>query len=135
LDVSPIANAPELCDAIYNTEPPQIFERGNLRAKVGGIQLSTTLKHRFELFQGEKTLCVIITRKEEITYNDFAGFEDDLAVRGLRITVNVLLEKCIDTLSAVSAVSNLDWMLMSTDMNAGSLRKLLTMDVEDFGIA
>jgi hypothetical protein len=51
LDVNPIANAPELCDAIHNTEPPQIFERGNLRAKVREIQLSTTLKNRFELFQ------------------------------------------------------------------------------------
>src|ERR1700737_3914763 len=50
LDVGPIANAFEFCDAIHNTEPPQIFERGNLRAKVWGIQLSTTLKHRFELF-------------------------------------------------------------------------------------
>jgi hypothetical protein len=135
LDVSPIANAPELCDAIHNTEPPQKFERGNLRTKVRGIQLSTTLKDRFELFQGEETLCVIITRKEEITYNVLAGFEDDLAVRGLRRTVNVLLEKSIDALSAVSADSNLDWMLMSTDMNAGSLGGLLPMDVEDFGIA
>jgi hypothetical protein len=135
LDVSPIANTPQLCDAIHNTEPPQTFESGNLRTKVRGIQLSTPLKERFELFQGEETLCVIITRKEEITRNVFASFEDDLAVRGLRRTVNVLLEKCIDTLPTVSAVSNLDWVLMSTDMNAGSLRRLLPMDVEDFGIA
>jgi hypothetical protein len=49
--------------------------------------------------------------------------------------LNVLLEKSIDTLSAVSAVSYLNWMLMSTDMNAGSLGGLLPMDVEDFGIA
>jgi hypothetical protein len=80
-------------------------------------------------------LCVIITRKEEITYNVLVGFEDDLVVRGLRRTVNVLLEKCIDTLSAVSVVSNLNWMLMSTDMNAGYLGRLLPIDVEDFGIA
>ena len=50
LDVGPIANALELCDAIHNTEPPQIFEKGVFRAKVWGIQLSTSLKHRFELF-------------------------------------------------------------------------------------
>jgi hypothetical protein len=50
LDVGPIANALELCDAIHNTKPPQIFERGNLRAKVWGIELSTALKHRFKLF-------------------------------------------------------------------------------------
>jgi hypothetical protein len=135
LDVSPIANTPQLCDAIHNTEPPQIFERGNLRTKVWGIQLSTTLKDRFELFQGEETLCVIITRKEEITYNVLAGVEDDLAVRGLRRTVNVVFEKCIDTLSTVSGVSYLDWMLINTDMNACSLGGLLPMDVEDFGIA
>jgi hypothetical protein len=119
----------------HNTEPPQIFERGNLISKVRGIQLSTTLKHRFKLFQGEQTLCVIIARKKEITHNVIAGFKDDLAVSGLRRTVNVLLEKCIDTLPAVSAVSNLDWMLMSTDMNAGSLGGVLPMDVEYFGIA
>jgi hypothetical protein len=47
----------------------------------------------------------------------------------------VLLEKCIDTLPAVSAVSNLHWMLMSTEMNASSLRGLLPMDVEDFRLA
>jgi hypothetical protein len=135
LDVNPIANAPEVCDAIHNTKPPQIFERGNLRAKIRGIQLSTTLKHRFEFFQGEETLYVIITTKEEITHNVFVGFKDNLVVRGLRRTVNVLFEKCIDTLLAVSAVSNLDWMSMSTDMNAGSLGGLLPMDVENFGIA
>jgi hypothetical protein len=50
LDIGPIANTPKLCDAIHNTEPPQKFERGNLRAKVWGIQLSTTLKHSIELF-------------------------------------------------------------------------------------
>jgi hypothetical protein len=80
-------------------------------------------------------LCVIIARKEEITNNVFASFKDDLVVRGLGRTVNVLLEKCIGTLSAISAVSHLHWMLMSTDMNAGSLGGLLPMDVEDFGIA
>src|SRR5665213_708460 len=49
LDVGPIANASELSDAIHNTEPPQKFERGNLRSKIRGSQLSTALKHRFEL--------------------------------------------------------------------------------------
>jgi len=76
-----------------------------------------------------------IFRKEELTNNVLAGFKDDLAVRGLRRTLNVLLEKCIDTLPTVSAVPNLDWMLMSTDMNAGSLGGILPMDVEDFCIA
>ena len=76
-----------------------------------------------------------IFRKEELTNNVLASFKDDLAVRGLRRTLNVLLEKCIDTLPTVSAVSNLDWMLMSTDVNAGSLGGLLPMDVEDFCIA
>jgi len=80
-------------------------------------------------------LCVIIARKEELTNNVLAGFKDDLVVPGLGRTVNVFLEKSIDTLSAVSAVSHLYWMLMSTDMNAGSLGELLPMDVENFGIA
>jgi len=89
----------------------------------------------FELFGGEETLCVTITGKEELTNNVLAGFKDDLAVCGLGRTLNVLLEKSIDTLSAVSAVSHLNWMLMSTNMNAGSLGGLFPMDVEDFGIA
>jgi hypothetical protein len=80
-------------------------------------------------------VCVIIARKEEITNNVFVGFKDDLDVRGLGRMVNVLLKKCIDTLSVVSAVSHLHWMLMSTNMNAGSSGGLLPMDVEDFGIA
>ena len=76
-----------------------------------------------------------IFRKEELTNNVLAGFKDDLVVRGLRRTLNVLLEKSIDALPTVSAVSNLHGMLMSSDMNAGSLGGLLPMDVEDFGIA
>ena len=50
LVVGPIANALEFGGAIHYTEPPQIFERGNLRAKNWGSQLSTTLKQRFEFF-------------------------------------------------------------------------------------
>jgi len=76
-----------------------------------------------------------IFRKEELTNNVLAGFKDDLAVRGLRRTLNVLLEKSIDTLPTVSAVPNLHWMLMSSNMNAGSLGGILPMDVEDFGLA
>ena len=77
-------------------------------------------------------MCVIIARKEELTNNVFAGFKDDLAVRGLRRTLNVLLDECIDALPAVSAVCNLHWMLMRYYMNAGSLEGLLPMHVEDF---
>jgi hypothetical protein len=80
-------------------------------------------------------LFIIIARNEELTNNVLAGFKDDLAVSGLRRTLNILLNKCIDVLPTISVVSNLDWVLMSTDMNAGSLRRLLPMDVEDFGIA
>ena len=76
-----------------------------------------------------------IFRKEELTNNVLASFKDDLAVRGLRRTLNVLLDECIDALPAVSAISNLHRMLMGTDMNAGSLGGLLPMDVEDFCIA
>ena len=62
-----------------------------------------------------------IFRKEELTNNVFVGFQDDLAMGGLRRTFNVLLKKCIDTLLTVSAVPNLHWMLMRTEMNANSL--------------
>ena len=131
LDVGPISNALEFCNAIHNTEFPQIFERGNLRAKVWEIQLSTTLKHRFKLFKGEETVCVIIATKEELTNNVIVGFKDDLVVWGLRRMLNVLL----DALPVVSAVSNLHGMLMSTDMNAGSLGRFLPMHVEYFCLA
>ena len=80
-------------------------------------------------------MCVTIDRKEEVTNNVLAGFKDDLAVGGLRRTLNVLFKKCIDTLTTVSAVSNLHWMLMRSDVNAGSLGGLLPMDVEDFFLA
>ena len=76
-----------------------------------------------------------IFRKEEVTNNVLDGFKDDLAVSGLRRTLNVLLEKSIDALPIVSAVPNLDWMLMSSDMNAGSLGEILPMDVENFRLA
>ena len=135
LDVGPIANALELCDAIHNTKPPQKFEKGNPRSKVWGIQLSTALKHMFELFEGEEMVCVTIVTNEELTNNILVGFKDDLVVRGLRRTLNVLLEKCIEILPTVSAVSNLHWMLMSSDMNTCSLGGTLPMDVENHRLA
>ncbi len=78
---------------------------------------------------------ISIFRKEEFTNNVFAGFKDDLAVSGLRRTLNVLFEKSIDAFPTVSAIPNLDWMLMSSDMNAGSLREILPMDVENLRLA
>jgi hypothetical protein len=63
-------------------------------------------------------VCVIIATKEELTNNVLVGFKDDLVVCGLRGTLNKLLDKCIDALPDVSAISNLHWMLMNTDMNA-----------------
>ena len=80
-------------------------------------------------------MCVTIFRKEELTNDVFADFKDNLVVRGLRRMLNMLLEKCIDTLTTVPAVSNLHYMLMSSDMNAGSLRGILPLDVEDFCLA
>ena len=77
-------------------------------------------------------MCDTIVKKGELTNNVLAGFKDKLDVRGLRRMLNVLVEKCIDMLSTVSAVFNLHWMLMSFDMNACSLGGILPMDVEDF---
>ena len=71
-------------------------------------------------------MCVIIATKEELTNNVLVG---------LRHTLNVLLDKCIYAFPTLSAVSNLHWMLMGTDMNGGSLGGLLSMHVEDFCIA
>ena len=76
-----------------------------------------------------------ILGKEELTNNVLAGFKDGLVVRGLRRTFNVLLKKSIDALPTVSAVSNLHGMLMSSDMNAGSLGEILPMHIEDFCLA
>jgi hypothetical protein len=76
-----------------------------------------------------------IIAEEELTHKILACLKNNFAVSGLGRSLDVLLEKCIDTLPAVSAVSNLHRMLMSTEMNAGSLRGLLPMDVEDFRLA
>jgi hypothetical protein len=47
----------------------------------------------------------------------------------------MLLDKCIDALPVVSTVSNLQWMLTSTDMIAGSLGDPLPIHIEDFCLA
>ena len=60
---------------------------------------------------------------------------NDLVVRSLRRTLNVLLDKSIDTLPTVSAVSNVHGMLMSSDINVGSLGVILPIDVENFRLA
>ena len=80
-------------------------------------------------------MCVTIARKEELTNNVLVGFKDDLAVRGLRRTFNVLLKKCINTLPTVFAIPNLHSMMMTSDMNEGNLGGLLIMDLEAFCIA
>jgi len=100
-----------------------------------GIQLLATIKIGFKFFQGKGFMRNSIIAEEELTHKILACLKNNFAVSGLGRSLDVLLEKCIDTLPAVSAVSNLDWVFMSTDMNAGSLRRLLPMDVEDFGIA
>ena len=76
-----------------------------------------------------------IIAEEELTHKVLACLKNNFAMSGLGRSCDVLLEKCIDTLPAVSAVSNLHRMLMSTEMNAGSLRGLLPMDIEDFRLA
>ena len=83
----------------------------------------------------KKKVYVTIGKKEELTNNVLVGFKDDLVVGGLRRTLNVLLEKCIETLPTVTAAPNLHRMMMSFDMNAGSLGGPSPIEVEDFRIA
>ena len=71
-------------------------------------------------------VCVIIATKDELTNHVLVGFKGDIVVCGLRHTLNMLLNKCIYALPIVYEVSNLHWMLMSTDMNAGSMGKTLS---------
>jgi hypothetical protein len=78
---------------------------------------------------------VIIATKDEVTNNVLVGFKDDIVVHGLKRTLNVLLNKCINALPVISTISNLHWMLMNTDMNAGSLKGLFPMHIEIFCLA
>jgi hypothetical protein len=104
-------------------------------SEVRGIQLLATIKNGFKFFQGKGLMRNNIIAEEELTHKILACLKNNFTVSGLGRSLDVLLEKCIDTLPAVSVVSNLHWMLMSTEMNACFLRGLLPMDVEDFRLA
>jgi hypothetical protein len=104
-------------------------------SEVRGIQLLATIKKGFKFFQGKGLMRINIIAEEELTHKILACLKNNFVVSRLGRSLDVLLEKCIDTLTVVSAVSSLHWMLMSTEMNACSLRGLLPMDVEDFRMA
>jgi hypothetical protein len=104
-------------------------------SEVGGIQLLATIKNGFKFLQGKGFMRNNIIAEEELTHKILACLKNNFAMSGLGRSLDVLLEKCIDTLPAIFTVSNLHWMLMSTEMNACSLRGLLPMDVEDFCLA
>jgi hypothetical protein len=104
-------------------------------SEVRGIQLLATIKIGLKFFQGKGFMRNSIIAEEELTHKVLVCFKNNFAVSGLGRSLDVLLQKCIDTLPAVSTISNLHWMLMNTEMNACSLRGLLPMDVEDFRLA
>jgi hypothetical protein len=104
-------------------------------SEVRGIKLLATIKIGLKFFQGKGFMRNNIIAEEELTHKVLACLKNNFAVSGLGRLLDVFLEKCMDTLPAVSVVSNLHWMLMNIEMNACSLRGLLSMDVEDFRLA
>jgi hypothetical protein len=91
-------------------------------SEVRGIQLLATIKKRFKFFQGKELTRNSIIAEEELTHKVLAGLKNNFAVSGLGRSVDVLLQEGVDALATISAVANLHWMLMRTEMNAGSLR-------------
>jgi hypothetical protein len=86
------------------------------------IQLLATIKNGFKFFQKKELMRNSIIAEEELTHKVLAGLKNNFAVSGLGRSLDVLLQEGVDALATISAVANLHWMKMRTEMNAGSLR-------------
>jgi hypothetical protein len=91
-------------------------------SEVRGIQLLATIKNGFRFFQGKELMRNNIIAEEELTNKVLAGLKNNFAVSGLGRSVDVLLQDGVDAFATISAIANLHWMLMRTEMNAGSSR-------------
>jgi hypothetical protein len=78
---------------------------------------------------------ITIIVEEILTYKVLAGLKNNFAMSGLGRSLDVLLDKGVDALAAISAIANLDWVAMITKMNARTLSGVIAVDVEDFGVA
>ena len=64
---------------------------------------------------------ISIIAEEELTHKVLAGLKNNFAMSGLGRSLDVLLDKGVDALATVSAVADLDRVVMVTEMNAGTL--------------
>src|ERR1700738_2592272 len=98
------------------------------------MQLLATIKHGLKFFQGKVFMRIRIIAEEELTHKVLAGFKDDFAMSGLGRSVDVLLDEGVDALLAISAIANLDGMMMVAQMDTGMLSGGIAVDVEDSGM-
>ena len=77
---------------------------------------------------------ITIIAEEELTHKVLAGFKNDFAMSGLGRSLDVLLDEGVDALAAISAIANLDGVMMVAQMNACTLSGVIAVDVEDFGM-
>lgn len=75
------------------------------------------------------TIRIIIIAEGEPTRKVLVGFMNNLAISGLRHSLNMLLDEGVD------ALANLDGVSMVAKMNARTLSGVIVIYVEDFGVA
>lgn len=102
---------------------------------MGGIQLLATIKNGFKFFQRKMLMRNTVIAEEELTHKVFAGLKNNFAVSGLRRPLDVLLDKGDDALAAISAIADLDWVVMVAEVNARTLSGVTAVDIKIFGVA
>ena len=78
---------------------------------------------------------IIIIAEEELTHKDLVGFKNNFAMSGLGRLLDILFDENVNALAAIFAVANPDGMPIVARMNARTLRRVVAVDVEDFGVA
>ena len=98
------------------------------------MQLLATINNGLKFFQRKEFMRISIIAEEELTHKVLAGFKDDFAMSDLGRSLDVLLDEGVDALLAISAIANLDGMMMVAEMDTGTLSGVIAMDVEDSGV-
>ena len=75
-----------------------------------------------------------IIAEEELTHKVLAGFKDDFSMSGMGRSLDVLLDEGVNALLAISAIANLDGMMMVAEMDTSTLSGGIAVDVEDSGV-
>ena len=72
--------------------------------------------------------------EDELTDKVLAGLKNNFAICSLGRSLDVLLDKDVDALAAISAVADIDWVVMVAQMNARTLSGVIVVDVEDISM-